>query len=795
MTALLDGVRVVEFGSLEAAAYCGKLFADFGAEVFKVEPQEGDPARRHAPMVGSGNDRQGGFFAWLNAGKQSLAVDSDGSDVALDALLAQSDVMIDAENPATAAARHAALRARFPHLTIISLSWFGESGPYANYEGSDSVCRALAGMVKLTGSVEGPPLMLPDHQGGIHAGLTAFTAAIAALYSDARGRRFEVSVLEAMLVISEFPAALARRDGAVQRRLGLNKFTPTYPLGIYPCREGWLGITVGNLAQWKGFCQLFEFDDWAADPSLEIRTERFPRVAEMDARIAARLKEKTAAEWFELTNARRLPIVVVPSMAELLEQPVHRDAGAFATVHVGESRFEGPTIPLRLMVTPPASDAVSPRLGSANADWTASRATARVEDRPAPSVLPDDRPLEGMRILDLSMGWAGPLATRQLADLGATILKIEACAYPDWFRPTVTDDPRPHERSQHFSAMNRGKFGAALDIYTPEGVAKIRALMRTVDAVVENFAADVMPKRGLGYEQVREISPSIVMMSMPAFSGYGPWRSVRAYGSTLEHASGLPSVTGGPDQPPILNHIAYGDPTGGLNGAAALMAALLHRKRTGVGQHIDLSQVRAMMALAAPWIVEQSITGRVERHGNRHPRFVPHGVFRCAGDDQWLAIAVTSDEAWLGLCAVIERPDLATDIGLRTVEQRRPRQAELEAAIAAWTAQQTAGSAMDALQAGGVSAGVAHAPGDLYADPHLMARGDWQNVERAWSGLQPLLTAPFREEGRPYAIERPAPTLGEHNRMILCEHLGLSDAELAHLLETGVSGTNVPGEA
>ncbi|MEI6723426.1 MAG: CoA transferase, partial [Betaproteobacteria bacterium] len=758
-------------------------------------PEVGDPARQHAPIVGPETDRQGGVFAWLNAGKQSLAVNADGGDVALDALLARTDVVIDSEDPANAAQRHAALRARFPHLTILSLSWFGESGPYAGFSGSDSVCRALAGMVKLTGSVEGPPLMLPDHQAGIHAGLTAFTTALAALYSDARGRRFELSAFESLLVISEVPAALARRDGGVQRRLGLNKFTPTYPLGIYPCKEGWLGVTVGNLGQWKAFCQLFGFDDWLADPSLEIRTERFPRIAEMDARIGERLKEKTAKEWFELTMARRLPIVVVPSMAELLEQPVHRQADAFATIHVGDTGFEGPTTPLRLMSTPPSTLATSPKLGSSNAGWTPAEADQHGPVRPVPLGRPEARPLEGARILDLSMGWAGPLATRQLADLGARTLKIEACAYPDWFRPTVTDEPRPHERSLHFSAMNRGKFGATLDIYTPKGVEQIRALLKTVDAVVENYSADVMPKLGLSYAEVRAINPSIVMMSMPAFSGYGPWRSVRAYGSTLEHASGLPSVTGFADQPPILNHIAYGDPTGGLNGAAALMTALLHRKRTGEGQHIDLSQVRAMMALAAPWIVEQSITGRVERFGNRHPRFVPHGVFQCAGDDQWVVISVTRDESWLSLCATIGRADLAADPGLRTAEGRRSREAELEAAIHLWTAERDAEAVMGALQAAGVSAGVARLPGDLYDDPHLKARGDWQEVERAWSGRQPLLTAPFREEGEPYAIERPAPTLGEHNRLILCDHLGLSDAELEHLLETGVSGTNVPGAA
>jgi crotonobetainyl-CoA:carnitine CoA-transferase CaiB-like acyl-CoA transferase len=788
----LEGFRVVESGTLEAVAYCGKLFADFGAEVFKVEPSAGDPLRSAAPLIGPQGLEQGGLFAWLNAGKQSLTLDS--GDREMEALLARSDVFIDAEDPAGAAVRHAALRARSPHLTIISLSWFGETGPYAGFIGDDSVCRALAGLIKQTGTVEGPPLTLPDHQVSILAGITAFTAGVAALFSESRGRRFEVSAFEALTVISEFPAMLARREGIPPKRLGLNMFHPTYPLGIYRCREGWLGVTIGNLAQWKTFCKLFGFEDWLADPVLQDRFGRSARMLEMDPRIAARLTEKTADEWFELGLAHRLPMVVVPTMSELLAQPVHRNSGAFARISVEDAHFEGPTTPLRLRNTPPESAAQSPRLGSADEDWRDEASKPRRSaPRTAPAGKPDRRPLEGIRILDLSMGWAGPLATRQLADLGATVFKIEACAYPDWFRPTFTDLSRPHERSLHFSAMNRGKYGATLDIYTPVGAQQVREFVRKVDAVVENYSADVMPKVGLDYEHLREINPSIVMLSMPAFSAYGPWRSMRAFGSTLEHASGLPTVSGRSDQPPVLNHIAYGDPIGGLNGAAALMVALLHRKRTGQGQHVDLSQVLAMLPMAAPWIIEQSITGSVKRLGNRHPRFVPHGVFKCAGEDQWVVISVTTDPAWRSLSLIIGRDDWAQDPGLRTAERRRDREGELEAAIEQWTLQREPRAIMNTLQAVGVAAGVVQNPADLFDDPHLLARNYWQMIDRAWSGVQPILSAPFREDGSVYPIEQPAPTLGEHNRLILCEHLGLNEAELLHLLATGVSGTNVPG--
>jgi crotonobetainyl-CoA:carnitine CoA-transferase CaiB-like acyl-CoA transferase len=488
--------------------------------------------------------------------------------------------------------------------------------------------------------------------------------------------------------------------------------------------------------------------------------------------------------------ARRMPIVMVPTMADLLSEPVHRAANAFETIEMAGSRFEAPATPLRLSGTPPRARGPAPTLGSGASQWSGEP----VARRPAALPKAKTRPLQGMRILDLAMGWAGPLAVRQLADLGAEVLKIEACAYPDWFRPPLIPEERerPHERNPWFATMNRGKFGAAIDVYTPEGVALIKRLITTVDAVVENYSADVMPKVGLDYAIVRNINPSIVMLSMPAYSAEGDWRSVRAYGSTLEHGSGLPSVAGLEDWPPTMTNLAYGDPNGGLNGAAALMAALLHQRRTGEGQHIDLAQVQALFPLAAPWVIEQSVTGQVRRNGARHPLFVPQGAFRCAGTDAWIVVSVTSDAAWRGLCGLLDRDDLMRNPSLGTTAGRRDRETEIEAAVATWCAQRSPEQAMAALQAVGVAAGVACTPGELFDDPHLRARGDWQLVNREWSGPQWIFSAPFREDGAPYVIERPAPTLGEHNRRILCEQLGVADDELDRLVASGVSGYDMP---
>jgi crotonobetainyl-CoA:carnitine CoA-transferase CaiB-like acyl-CoA transferase len=239
-------------------------------------------------------------------------------------------------------------------------------------------------------------------------------------------------------------------------------------------------------------------------------------------------------------------------------------------------------------------------------------------------------------------------------------------------------------------------------------------------------------------------------------------------------------------------HVAYGDPNGGLNGAAAVMAALLHKRRTGEGQHVELAQVQALFPLAAPWIIEQSVTGAVRRPGSRHPIYVPSGVFRCAGDDAWIVLTLTSDSAWPHLCEVIGRKDLSAEPMFETAAGRRTIEDEIESELSRWAAQKDPEAAMREMQAAGVAAGVARAPSELLEDPHIAARGSWQTVDRAWSGEHKIFTAPFREGGAPYAIERPAPTLGQDNSYVLCEFLGLSAADVEALIETGVSGDVVP---
>jgi crotonobetainyl-CoA:carnitine CoA-transferase CaiB-like acyl-CoA transferase len=676
------------------------------------------------------------------------------------------------------------LLATNPALIVADLSWFGRSGPYQHYAGADVVARALAGLVHLAGPAEGPPLVAPDFQALIAGGLSGAIAILAALLARSRGesgRAFEVSVHEACIAFAELQTADALVQGKGQPRIGINRFWPTFPVGLYRAADGWLGVTLVTPVQWQQFCAMLGLDHLGANPAYTTGAERIEHAAQLEAEFAPRLRQRTVAEWFAEGLARRLPLVPVPRPSEVLADPQLRARGAIVPIRVSGRALDGPGCPMHLARTPPRRGGAVPALGSAQVAPRSAPPVGSVSQRPL---------LAGLRVIDLSMGWAGPLATRYLGDLGAEIIKVEACQYPDWWRGIdnreVVLRERLYEKAGRFNALNRNKRGITLDLTRTEGIDALKALVARADAVVENYAAGVLEKLGLGYSIFRTLNPSLVMLSMCAFGASSPWRECRAYGSTLEHASGLPNLAGRDGDPPVMGHIAFGDATGGLNGAVALLVALLHRAATGAGQHIDLSQVECMLPMAGPALMFCSAAGSPPpRSGNRHPDHVPHGIFSAAGEDRWIAIAVTDDAMWQRCAHAIGRPDLAP----MTAPQRRAREDELEAAIAGWTRVRDSDAAMAELQHAGVAAGVVRPPIELFDEPHLIARGFWQYLERPFVGKFPQSALPFRESTQPYPIQLPAPTLGQHTNEVLRELLAYSADRLAALADRGITGT------
>jgi crotonobetainyl-CoA:carnitine CoA-transferase CaiB-like acyl-CoA transferase len=799
----LRGLRVLEVGTGPALAYAGKLFSDFGAEVIKVESPAGDAWRQMPPMVciPGAAQPESALFAWLNTSKRSVTADTaDAEDSAWLARLARTcDVVLDAR----ALTEGTGILAKpvwsgttgstEAHEPIeVALTWFGESGPYSQYAGAEAVCRGLAGAVHGSGPIEGPPHMPHDVQTGVVVGLAAFSAAVAALIGRAQGsRRYVLSAHEAIFGVVEMEAGMVQDKRHPLRRLGVNRFCGTHPAGIYQTAQGWIGIFTHTLPQWMALCAAIGRPELASDPRFANGQERMARADEIDALLIPAFLTRTAREWFEILGAGKHPAVIVPTMEELLKQEVHRQRGAFVPVDVRGVSFEGPIVPLRLDAAGPLPGGSAPEKGAHDALYRTS-GLAHHPRQQLRRTSTEQLPLQGMRVVDLTMGWAGPLASRTLADLGAEIIKVESTGYPDWWRGANFTEAfyrdRLYEKNSNFNLMNRNKLGITLDLTHDEGKQLLLQLVARADAVIENYSAEVLPKLGLDYEALRATNERLVMLSMPAFGLGNAWSNTRAYGGTLEQASGLPLYTGHPEGPPAMTSYAYGDPIGGLNAGAAMLLALFAQQASGEGRHINLSQVEAMLPMAAPFILEQSISGAVSpRRGNRHPMHVPHGCFRCAGDDAWLVLTVT-DAHWPVLCRVIGREDLAAAPQLAQASGRRAEQDRIDAAITSWCVARDPQDAMRLLQQAGIAAGVVRPMSQVLQDSHLHARGFWREVERAHIGTYTASTAWFRTGSDAMPIRNVAPTLGEHTEDMLTRVLGLSAEQIAQLERMGITG-------
>lgn len=302
----LDGLRVVELGSLDAVAYCGKQFADFGAEVIKVEPPAGDVGRTYAPLVDTGaGHRESAYFAWLNTNKSSITADLDNADdiARIRKLLSTADLLLDGRHPQEIKASplsHESLRETDPGLGITAISWFSDTGPYSGYHPSEAVARSLAGMVKLIGAVEGPPMLGRDGQAAVFAGLTAFIPSLAALYNREHGaRRYRTNVHEALLQVTEFDTLNALESGFSRTRAGINIFGRGYPSGTWETQDGILGVSVATPAQWTGFCQIIGKPELAHEPKYSKSLDRFIHAAELKQIFTPIFKTRPAREWFE----------------------------------------------------------------------------------------------------------------------------------------------------------------------------------------------------------------------------------------------------------------------------------------------------------------------------------------------------------------------------------------------------------------------------------------------------------------------------------------------------------------
>ncbi|MBI2871776.1 MAG: CoA transferase [Chloroflexi bacterium] len=400
-------------------------------------------------------------------------------------------------------------------------------------------------------------------------------------------------------------------------------------------------------------------------------------------------------------------------------------------------------------------------------------------------------PLAGIRVLDLSQGWAGPTTTYLLGDLGAEIVKVESIQRVDWWRimGQNPEDPKFWERRGAWNNVNRNKYDVTLDLTTPEGAALIRDMVRISDVFVENFSVRVMRRFGLTYPELTKLNPSIIALSMPAFGSTGPWQEYLGFGTNVEQTSGLSWQTSYEDGYPLGSGVGLADPIAGYNGVLAVLLAVYHRRRTGRGQFIDLSHIEASGRLIGEKLVDASINHKVRpQWGNDHPSQTPHGVYRCQGEDAWVVIAVGTQEEWEALCRVLGMPELASDPRFSDPLGRRKHREELDRCIEEWTSRRDKREVMEQMQKAGVPCGAVSSPKDLVEDPHIQARDFMVSLERKEVGTFKTFGVHVHLSKTPGTIRRPPPSLGEHNEFILGELLGVPSEEQQRMEAAQITG-------
>ena len=398
-------------------------------------------------------------------------------------------------------------------------------------------------------------------------------------------------------------------------------------------------------------------------------------------------------------------------------------------------------------------------------------------------------PLRGLRILDLTHVWAGPLGTRILADLGAEVVKIEApmsrgpreyrggLPLGGWLGGAPHDEP--WNVNAIFVKLQRNKKSVAMDLKEAAGRETFLALVRSADVVIENFSARAMPALALDYADLAEANPRIIYVAMPGYGKSGPYRDRVAFGPTVEPMSGLTTVMGyGPDEP-RNTAMALMDPISAVNAAAAVLDAVRRRQRTGKGAYVEMSLHEGGVAFCGPWLVETQLGERnIVRLGNRHPEMAPHGVYRCAGDDAWIAVACRHDADWQALCGVVAGLPADADLA-----ERFARHDRIDAAISDWTAQRTKVEAADCLQDAGVPAGPVNITPDMTADPQVQARGFFVPLEL---GPTPMPGNPVKMAGIGSDDWTPCPRLGADNRAVLHDWLSYDDDRISALEDAGI---------
>jgi crotonobetainyl-CoA:carnitine CoA-transferase CaiB-like acyl-CoA transferase len=776
----LDGVRVIDMAEGKGEM-CGRFLADLGADVIRVEPPSGAPSRALAPLHAGVSLR----FATHNAGKRGVVIDHttpEGREQLL-RLLDRADIWIESARPGAMSELGLAVdlvHARNANLVVLSITDFGQTGPYRDWVATDWTLLAVGGVLSRSGLPGREPLMPP---GDLALQVTAVQAAWAALVAywnrleRGHGDHVDFSLYEATGQVVD-PAmgvvGTAQVAGYEQTR---DRPAPG-PYPILRCRDGHVRVVLLAPRQWHAMRAWLGEPDELQDPEFETIRGRALASERLHAVFDQHFRERSKYELTLEGQARGVPIAPVLEPADVLAAEHYRIRGAIARTQLAPGiEADAPTGFAEIDGRRVRPARRAPRLGEHNHEVFTE--PARSLSGCSADARPIRRPFEGLRVLDFGVIVLGAEAARLFADQGAEVIKIESRAFPDGARISPV----------HFAIGHRGSKSIGVNLRSPEGVDLVKRLVAQSDVVLANFKPGTLEKLGLGAQALREINPGIVIASSSALGATGPWSSWMGYGPLVRCASGLTSLwryRGDPESFSDSTTI-HPDHYAARVTAIAALAALIARRRSGRGAEIATSQAETiLMQISTPLVEEALRSGAVDVTGNAPPHAAPWGVYPCAGDDEWCVVTVRDDDDWRRLRDALGNPQWAADPDLATTTGRLARRTEIDEHLTRWTRTLLPREVTATLQAAGVPAGFMQRPDEFEDDPQLQARDFLRMLEQP--GLEPRAVdnAPFRSQRIPAPAEDPAPEAGEHTRAICTGLLGLTTDEVDRLIASGV---------
>ncbi|MGD0076633.1 MAG: CoA transferase, partial [Candidatus Binataceae bacterium] len=708
------------------------------------------------------------------------------------------------------------LCAQFPSLIVVSLTFFGSESPYSEVRGGDLIATHMSGvgfetpLNQVVDLANQPPLKAAGRQSDYLTGYTAAAAAMCALFhrrTIGTGQHVDASQWLAMVNMVRTNLGVLSHDapGAPFYERLRTRLKTNLPW-VYPCRDGWVSFSVLTDRSWIGTKNMLGRPEWADSWMFDTLPGRLTNADALEAALIAWMADHDKRDIFERSQVEHIPCFPVYSAADVAGDAQYRARRFFVEQeHRGAGEVMQPGAPYILSATPWRLRRGAPRLGEHNRDVfgadfesrplkremdAGGGDAARDQDHARTALAaasPPSLPFAGLRIADFGWIFSVPHATSWLAALGADVIRVESTRSPDIVRFLSGTDGTPgFNRSGIFNAINFSRRSITLNLAHPEGAEAARRLVAASDIVTENFTVGTMAQFGLDYDHLSRLKPGLIMLSATPLGQTGPYAHTVGWGPTTQAYAGICHLTGYPDGPPSGIGGTWPDFVVGVAAAFALMAALRYRERTGAGQYIDLSMAELVSSMLPEAFMDFFLNGRDSAPlGNRDECLAPHGVFPTAGDDRWIAIAVTTDDEFRALCETLGNPALARDARYQRIAARLQNVETLESEIVALTRKFERDDLVARLRARRLAAGPVYRCDELMNDPAFQASGMLTKVVHKEAGERTICGLPVGFSAlRP--DYRAAPLIGEHTEQVLGELLGYSNEEIARLREAGV---------